>query len=546
MEPDAKPCSQVRHPASSTTLAIWCLLRRSTRRKLTTHATLTSSSLRKLWAGLQQPSRTCLAIGLSSINACLAAPALNKMDGGNLWRSPQVSFQARPPCKLHCQNNAMGSTSVVLWKARHLDLAVTLPTLRTTSLDLQPQLQLPSRPLILLSYGTMDLQSVSRRSSLDVLSSPRRLSKQLHRATFAQKPWTSKAWGPGGTTSEPRSQWSSHWGSLPFPMHCMPALQATKPGGSFYTATSSSWSWWTLAGRCAVDQMQQQCQEVSPPHCHWPGHQVWPHIKQLQSQVRNLEQSRRAFGTRTNSCVLWTASGWPWFVELGNFVVWWMRRETSLHELDWRWWTMRTTTAWWVNRSSLLPVAMCGMWMINAHSSRKVKCLSDMPAKPALRTTSHPTATTTAATTTTSSSSPLNGYVEGMPILRHTQVRRFHRASARVRISGSEICPWWLPTSSTESQSIADDPSISQCFCPQLLALMDSTSSSTITPLRLCSALKHSTYQHCQSIFAVRKKIWCSVFPVELFGDSHTSCLHPVGVPTFLPNAGSEVRQALS
>ena len=43
------------------------------------------------------------------------------------------------------------------------------------SLDLQPQLQLPSRPLILLSYGTMDLQSVSRRSSLDVLSSPRRL-----------------------------------------------------------------------------------------------------------------------------------------------------------------------------------------------------------------------------------------------------------------------------------------------------------------------------------------------------------------------------------
>lgn len=44
-----------------------------------------------------------------------------------------------------------------------------------TSLDLQPQLQLPSRPLILLSYGTMNLKSVSRRSSLDVLSSHRRL-----------------------------------------------------------------------------------------------------------------------------------------------------------------------------------------------------------------------------------------------------------------------------------------------------------------------------------------------------------------------------------
>ena len=57
-------------------------------------------------------------------------------------------------------------------------------------------------------------------------------------------------------------------------MHCLLALQASKPGCTIGSTTPSSRSWWAPASWCAVDQVQCQREEVPSAQCHWPSHQV--------------------------------------------------------------------------------------------------------------------------------------------------------------------------------------------------------------------------------------------------------------------------------
>ena len=111
----------------STTHATWCLWPGSTKSKLTTRGTRTSSSPNELWAGTQQPWRIYLAIGSSCTSACLAVLVWTRTDSGSLWRNRQASCRARSPCRPHWQSSAMGNTCTALWRDRHLDLADAPP-----------------------------------------------------------------------------------------------------------------------------------------------------------------------------------------------------------------------------------------------------------------------------------------------------------------------------------------------------------------------------------------------------------------------------------
>ena len=156
-----------------TTTATWCLLPRSTWSRSTTPDMHTSSSQSELSAGAQLPWRIFLDTGSFCTSACLDAPALTKMDGGN-WSRSQLAFSpARLRCRPHWPNYVMDNMFTVPLRARHLDLADAPLSWRTINLALQRRLQLLSVLLTLPSFGTMALLSLSRRRSPDAWSSSR-------------------------------------------------------------------------------------------------------------------------------------------------------------------------------------------------------------------------------------------------------------------------------------------------------------------------------------------------------------------------------------
>ena len=187
-----------------------------------------------------------------------AAHVWIRTDYGSLWRSRQASFQEG----LHAGRTgkavrwatlalSFGGLGTWIWPTHLLPWGLpTWPCSHHCSCHQRPR---PSSAL-----GLWTCCHWAERGHWVPCEAPDGIEDRSssHSAASAQEPWASQTWGFGRTSSKPRSQWRSHWGSSPLSMHCMPALQATQPGGTFYTAKPSPWGWRTFAGRCAVDQVQ--------------------------------------------------------------------------------------------------------------------------------------------------------------------------------------------------------------------------------------------------------------------------------------------------
>lgn len=104
------------------------------------------------------------------LHQCMFGCACLDQDG--LWKlvkKPTGILSSKVSMQAALANQCDGQHLHCPLEARHLDMADAPLTLRITNLALQPPLQLPSTPQTQLSFGTMDLQSLSRKRSLGAL-----------------------------------------------------------------------------------------------------------------------------------------------------------------------------------------------------------------------------------------------------------------------------------------------------------------------------------------------------------------------------------------